>query len=325
MTTVPVTFRVAPLPSDFVGTPQDFAEAMVARMSIESPTAISFFVSGPTAPTSNVGPWLKNGITWYVWDTATASYIPQVVENASLKYVFQIAEPDHNAYIFWGKLDGSGKAQSIEYYFNGAWHDVYEDTFALYTKTTDMNTAIDTKIAAALVPYSTTTQMNTAITAAIAEIPSGKGTFQVYMAVPQTQPVAVSGVIDVVPVFGGVAADPDSCFSSNKYTCPANGYYFFNVIIQSESDDANITDLGIITGIYKNAGIALAGTVLQSAPNIEAAVANCVTVGPVLLNLGDQVYVSLACTVTTSAPSSFTLGSGGAAGAQFSGYMIRSA
>jgi len=324
-TVIPVSFRVAPFPDNADYTPQEFADALVARLSIESPTTISFFVSGPTAPTSNVGPWLKNGVTWYVWDTPTASYVPQVIESQSLRYIFQNGAPDHNFYTFWGSLNGTGKAQSIQYFWNGDWHDVYEDTFALYTKTVDMNTAIDNKIATALVPYSTTIQMNTAIQAAVQGVAFGKGAFQVVMGSSQHQAIAVSDSGTITPIFNVVAADPDGCFSGNKYTCPANGYYIFNVILQVNADDSNTTDLGTICNILKNAGVGIAGNVLQSQADPSAAMAQAVTVGPVLMNIGDQVYVTLDYTITVTAPSGILVGGGGPAGAQFSGLMVRSA
>lgn len=322
---IPVSFRASPLPQNFDEDPQGFLDAIVARLAIESPTTISFIVAGPTAPTSNQGPWIKNGKTWYVWDDITGSYVPEVIESQSLGYIFQNGEPDHNFYTFWGKLDGSGKAQSIQYFSDGAWHDVYEDTFALYTKTTDMNTAIDNKIAAALIPYSTTAQMNSAISAAVAGQSFGKGAFQVTMGSAQHQAIATSDSGTIIPIFNVVNSDPDSCFSGNKFTCPANGYYIFNVILQVNADDSNTTDLGTICGILKNAGVALAGSALQSQLNPAAATTQQLTVGPVLLNMGDSVYVTLDYTITVTAPSGILVGDGGPSGAQFSGLMIRSA
>lgn len=74
---LPVTFKGAPLPVGFQGTPQQFEDALVARLSIESEEQFALFVVGDTAPTSNVGPWLKGGLVWYVWDPTTGSYIPE--------------------------------------------------------------------------------------------------------------------------------------------------------------------------------------------------------------------------------------------------------
>lgn len=53
-------------------TPQEFANEIAARLmaSIES---LGFQNGGPE-PSSDVGPWLKNGTTWKFWNAATGSY-----------------------------------------------------------------------------------------------------------------------------------------------------------------------------------------------------------------------------------------------------------
>lgn len=66
----------APLPFDFEGTPQDLFTAMIERMSIKSPSGVATFVTGDTMPSSNVGPWLKGGTQWWVFDVTTGTYIP---------------------------------------------------------------------------------------------------------------------------------------------------------------------------------------------------------------------------------------------------------
>lgn len=68
--------QMASLPPTFCGTPQQLAVAMVRRMRIVSPSGSSFFVTGDTEPTSNVGPWLRNGTQWFVFDDATKRYVP---------------------------------------------------------------------------------------------------------------------------------------------------------------------------------------------------------------------------------------------------------
>lgn len=128
-TTLPVTFRASPLPSTFRGTPQQIMDAMVARLSIEGQDELSFFVTGSVAPSSNVGPWLKNGVTWYVWDDVTGAYIPEILEFKSLRYIVQQAAPSHIDYTLWIETNGSGQAIAIKTYSNGAWRDIYEDRF----------------------------------------------------------------------------------------------------------------------------------------------------------------------------------------------------
>lgn len=55
---------------------QDFFNAMVQRLIISPSTDFNTFVIGSTAPASNQGPWLKDCLEWFVFDDATASYIP---------------------------------------------------------------------------------------------------------------------------------------------------------------------------------------------------------------------------------------------------------
>lgn len=68
--------QMAQLPADFRGTPQELATAMVRRMRIVSPAGSNFFVTGNVEPTSNVGPWLKNGTQWYVFSEDLKRYVP---------------------------------------------------------------------------------------------------------------------------------------------------------------------------------------------------------------------------------------------------------
>lgn len=77
--TLPVTFRSAPLPSTWRGTPRELQDAITARLTIETQTELALFVTGSVAPVTNVGPWLKDGVTWYVWDDGSGSYIPEIL------------------------------------------------------------------------------------------------------------------------------------------------------------------------------------------------------------------------------------------------------
>lgn len=66
----------APLPPDFEGDLQDFYEAMVERLQILSPVGTNFFVVGDVEPSSNQGPWLRNGNQWWVFDETLGRYVP---------------------------------------------------------------------------------------------------------------------------------------------------------------------------------------------------------------------------------------------------------
>ena len=67
----------SPIPATFKGSPNDLFTEMIKRMRILSPSGTNFIFVGDTEPTSNVGPWLKNGTQWYVWDPSTKRYVPQ--------------------------------------------------------------------------------------------------------------------------------------------------------------------------------------------------------------------------------------------------------
>ncbi len=130
--------------------PQVYAEALAARLSLESADELSFFWISSILPTSNIGPGLLNGVTWYVWDDITGAYIPQVIASGSLRFIAQNATPDPALYIFWIYLDGTGKAQDIRYYSGGAWKSIFEDKFGEYSTTTVSQAYTNAQIAAAI-------------------------------------------------------------------------------------------------------------------------------------------------------------------------------
>ena len=68
--------QASPIPATFRGTPNDLYTEMIKRMRIMSPSGTNFIFIGDIEPTSNVGPWLKNGTQWYVWDDSIKRYSP---------------------------------------------------------------------------------------------------------------------------------------------------------------------------------------------------------------------------------------------------------
>jgi len=85
----------APLPADFEGSPQDLFRAIVERLEIQSPVGTNFFVVGSVEPQTNVGPWLKDGKQWWVFDAEAGEYVPADI-SASQEAVFTVSdtEPD---------------------------------------------------------------------------------------------------------------------------------------------------------------------------------------------------------------------------------------
>lgn len=85
----------APLPPDFEGDLQDFADELVSRMQIQSPAGQNFFVVGDVEPATNAGPWLKNGNRWWVFNTSTGRYEPINIEDSVTRvYVVSETEPE---------------------------------------------------------------------------------------------------------------------------------------------------------------------------------------------------------------------------------------
>jgi hypothetical protein len=227
-TPLPLTFRASPLPSNFRGTPQAFLDALVARLSIETQASLALFVSGASEPTSDVGPWLKNGVTWYVWDTTTGAYVPQPLEFESLKYVAQVSEPDPDIYVLWIKLNATtGKPESLQYYYGGAWVDIYADTFATFATITSVSEAI-----------ADINQYPARGTSSISQIVTGNS--ETVVALQETY-------------------DPSGVFDNSTYTAPADGYYHFDFKTSITLDSGTPTGIAIICQLLKN-GAAMGGS-----------------------------------------------------------------
>lgn len=119
--------QLSPLPADFKGDPQKFAEALVARMRIAAPFGVTTFVTGPNKPTSNQGPWLKNGTQWYVWSDDAADYIPLDISDSEVApYYIQDGEPPTDTETsVWIQTKGNGtvdvQVENVYVLLNGEW------------------------------------------------------------------------------------------------------------------------------------------------------------------------------------------------------------
>lgn len=223
----PVTFNitVGAIPENFEGNLQATLELFASRLIIAPSVPWSSFVVGGAQPSSNVGPWLKDGIELWVWSDALATYIPQVISNEALKYSVSTATPDQNKYLLWVDLNSP---QALKYHNGTTWVDVYATKFA---------------------DYSTTTQMNAAIAAATAALAVGKGAFSARanggaQTVVFSGPGLKSGVV-ALPV---EAFDPDSAFDPtiSRFVAPLNGYYQFNAAMQISTSGGSPTDLNVV-------------------------------------------------------------------------------
>lgn len=74
------------LPPTFRGTPAQMLEEFVKRLKIVSPSGTNFIFIGDVEPTSNVGPWLKGGVSWYVFDAETKRYVPLDISDSETRW-----------------------------------------------------------------------------------------------------------------------------------------------------------------------------------------------------------------------------------------------
>lgn len=289
-TTLPVTFRGAPLNPEFNGNLQQLFDAFVARLSIESQESLSFFVSGAVAPSSDVGPWIKNGVTWWVWDVGTGAYVPQIIEQESLKYIAQLNDPDQNKYVFWIKLDGTGKATGVFYYSGGAWKDVYEDKFLNYPTIAQVNSAISVAITANNLTHPDTTAMNAAIALGTKTYPASG-----YLS-GGAQSVAVDASPHVIQ-YNTTAYDPESRYSNTlwQYTVPLTGIYDVTAHVQVDNDTATAASMEISLMITVNGNSSqttcYGGTSVASPPGSRWYPSLS---GGISLAAGDLVQISLS-------------------------------
>ena len=114
--------EVAPLPPTFKGTPQEFLDLLVRRTRIVSPSGTTFIFTGDTEPTSNVGPWLKDGTKWYVWDEQTKRYIPLDISDSDVEWFhFGSTSPTSAEPPVWLRTDTSGNPTGWYLWINNAW------------------------------------------------------------------------------------------------------------------------------------------------------------------------------------------------------------
>lgn len=94
--------QASPLAATFKGTPNDLFVEMLRRMKIVSPSGTNFIFIGDNEPTSNVGPWLKGGTKWYVWDESTKRYVPvDISDSTTIPFHVGATTPTDSTPPFW--------------------------------------------------------------------------------------------------------------------------------------------------------------------------------------------------------------------------------
>lgn len=297
---LPVTLDFGTLPQTGQGyTPQQFANILGTNGAIFTEQEFALFVTGSTAPTSDVGPWLANGNEWRVWDDGSGSYVPITIDQGSLGYIISDSAPDPTIYQFWIKTAIGGSPLGLFTYYSGAWVDVYAATIGGYMTVAAFN--------AAIASYSTTAQMNTAITTAantaqanaiatseaytdaqIAGIP-GANFYPARADSSGDTNVPTNGASTIIAL-DSEEFDPSGSFNTGTYlyTAPVSGYYHVDVDAQITNDTGDVTGMEIQINVDTNggAGVFGNGTSVASPPGNRwyASVS-----GSVHLNAGDTV------------------------------------
>lgn len=86
MTDTNLIIQMGQIPPTFRGSPQVLAVEMVRRMKIVSPSGSNFIFIGDTEPTSDVGPWVKDGNKWYFFDDELKRYLPQDISDSETRW-----------------------------------------------------------------------------------------------------------------------------------------------------------------------------------------------------------------------------------------------
>jgi len=275
-TPLPIQFRVSALNPTKTYTPQQFADAIAARLSIETSEELSLFVSGSAAPSTDSGPWLKDGVTWWVWSATVGAYIPQPLDLESLRYTASQVAPDPSKFIFWIQVDSTtGRPISINYYVSGSWVDIYADKFAQYSTTAEMNAAIEAAI-------NNNYPFRVALTGADQNYTAGTG--------------------DAPIVFDETIFDPSTSVAAGLFTAKKAGYYTFRASIYIALDTGSPTGIDRQLKLLKN-GSSFARSVIQVSDDTDGLTISIA--GSCQLNIGDTV--SAAVYVVSSGASTWNV------------------
>jgi len=272
------------LPPQVRWKPQQLGDAIAARLSLVTSGTFALFAAGSTEPSSNVGPWLKDSNTWYVWSNSLGQYVPQTLAPESLGYTIGANPPDPNSFAVWIETNLAGSPLAVKIYYSGAWVDVYAAKLASYQTIAAFN--------AAIANYSTTAAMNAAIAAAVAAIPAATK-YPARATLSGTQSVAVSGAY-IKLLFDSEVFDPNTVYNPtlSRYVAPVAGYYRVSSELQVDNNTGTAAAMEIILSIYLN-GITdffSSGCSVASPPGSRW---YPITVGTIQLAAGDYIEMWL--------------------------------
>lgn len=266
---LPVTIQMGALPPNSKWTPQQLAEAMVQRMRLVTAQTFALFVTGSTEPSSNVGPWLKNGTEWWVWSDSEGAYVAISIPASSLGYYIGSSSPDQNIYSFWIETTVGGSPLALKIYYGGAWVDVYATTLAAYAPLASPGlTGTPTTPTAA--PGTNTTQIastafvtaaqavtlaaaNAYTDAEIAGIPAAMNTVPGVGRLNVAQSIPADGTQTVMTIDSApINSDGAIVIADNAYVAPATGTYHFDVFTQFQNDTATASGVEVNVQLFVN-------------------------------------------------------------------------
>jgi hypothetical protein len=231
---------------------QQMGDGFAERLKLVTSASLALFVSGSTAPSSDVGPWWT-GSGWYYFNYDTGVYEPQVLQQQSLGYWIGVAAPSPADYQFWISTTAGGSPLALNVYYSGAWTDVYTAVLANYATIVAMNAAIAAAIATEVA------NRDAAIAAAIAAIPAANA-YPVGAAPSIDQTVNVTGA-PIKLNFASETFDPDSVYdtTTSRYTAPVNGIYEVSCELQVDNGTATASGMELSLDVRKNGVTVLPG------------------------------------------------------------------
>ena len=268
MNQLPLRLDVSPLPLGFVGSPQDISDAIEARATIVSDQAFSIFSVGPTAPTSDYGPFFLNGVTPYGWNTVSGSYKPMVLDPTSLRYgIFPTGSlpANNNDYdVIFEKDVATGAPVGIDLWVTGT--------------------------PSAWTPYPFAAQ----------SLAAQRYSFTAIKFVTVQTVAAGAGITQIT--FDGTSFDAGSCFTGNQFTAKAAGYYHFDLSAYVELASGAPTNIELHVYLRVNGSTFDANDAYTST---DTGGRTYKLAGGVKLNVGD--IVDAAFEVNTTGPSTWDI------------------
>jgi hypothetical protein len=268
-TPLPITITMASLPVGFRGTPQQLADAIAERLQLVTQQTFALFSVGATEPTSDVGPWAKDGSTWYYFDSETGAYVPFIIPQASLQFQISQTEPTEDGINVWYEIDENGEPEAIKLRVVSGGSVTWQSAYYLKTET---YTQAETDLAI----------IKQGRYAARAK-PNAAASYDIDGA---NHRITLDGTI-----FDSSGAYDDS---NSRYTAPVKGIYEVTGLIYYDNDGGTASGMQAGVRIMKNGAVAGTdmGGGIDNTPSPNGSFWQVRLADKILLDSGD--YIELA-------------------------------